>query len=157
MDIEELKKIPKDAIEAFGLEAQIDQTIEECAELIHALNKVKRYPAQSARVIDVRGEIADVEIMCEQMRAVFDDERSDYSVDSIKASKLVNLAEMISWHFGRQCNELLEGTAEKFDIPNGELVKLDVSDAVGEVTLTASAEQCVNTVDRRIGFERDDR
>ena len=54
-------------LEHYGLPAQIDQTQEECAELIVALNKWKRTNGK----IDLRivaAELADVSIMIEQMK-----------------------------------------------------------------------------------------
>lgn len=52
----------------YGLEAQLDQTIEECAELILAIRKYKR------NCVDVKvrdnfvEEIADVSIMIKQLK-----------------------------------------------------------------------------------------
>jgi NTP pyrophosphatase (non-canonical NTP hydrolase) len=64
------------ALDKWGLDAQCDQTVEECAELIVALHKqVKRSPKPDT-LDDVIGEIADVEMMLAQMRLAFgiDDE-----------------------------------------------------------------------------------
>ena len=59
------------ALDKWGADAQTDQTIEECAELIVALNKhVKRTP-QDGTLDNVMDEIADVEMMLAQMRLVF--------------------------------------------------------------------------------------
>lgn len=64
----------------YGLEAQSRQTMEECAELIQALNKYLRnvtggQPAQEHNrdklISDVAEEIADVSIMLEQMKFLF--------------------------------------------------------------------------------------
>lgn len=41
----EIKKIA----EHYGLSAQLDQTVEECAELIQAINKYKRKPEDSTK------------------------------------------------------------------------------------------------------------
>ena len=80
------------ALNQWGLNAQIDQAIEECAELIVALNKhVKRTPKPEAddqrslrsetreqrpprsETLDhVLDEIADVEMMLAQLRIAFD-------------------------------------------------------------------------------------
>ena len=50
------------ALDRWGLDAQVDQTVEECAELIVALQKhVKRTP-QPGTFDAVTDEIADVEI-----------------------------------------------------------------------------------------------
>jgi len=59
------------ALDRWGLDAQCDQTVEECSELIVALHKhVKRRPKPGTRdgVLD---EIADVEMMLAQMRLAF--------------------------------------------------------------------------------------
>ena len=61
-------KIMKTAIEQWGLNAQAGQTVEECAELIVALQKhINRTP--NADTLDnILDEIADVEMMLAQMR-----------------------------------------------------------------------------------------
>ena len=59
------------ALDQWGLNAQVGQTVEECAELIVALQKhVNRNPTPDTleNIID---EITDVEIMLAQMRLVF--------------------------------------------------------------------------------------
>ena len=56
------------ALDKWGLAAQVGQTVEECAELIVALQKyINRAPKADAleNIID---EIADVEMMLAQMR-----------------------------------------------------------------------------------------
>ena len=63
-EIEAMQK----ALDQWGLEAQIGQAIEECAELIVALQKyVNRTPQMDGteRILD---EIADVEMMLAQIR-----------------------------------------------------------------------------------------
>jgi len=56
------------ALEKWGLDAQCDQCVEECAELIVVLQKyVKRSP-KTATIEEVIDEIADVEMMLAQMR-----------------------------------------------------------------------------------------
>jgi len=60
------RKLYKEAVKTFGHASQIDMMIEECAELIFAIQKHKR-----VLPCDVPGEIADVEIMCAQMRIIF--------------------------------------------------------------------------------------
>jgi NTP pyrophosphatase (non-canonical NTP hydrolase) len=56
------------ALAHYGSRAQIDQTIEECAELIVALRHLMRGRAKEAQVIE---ELADVQIMLEQMFLLF--------------------------------------------------------------------------------------
>ena len=67
------KQICKDALEQFGLEKQIDMCIEECAELQNALLKFRR---GRAKLEDVQTEIADVQIMCEQMSIAFGEKQT---------------------------------------------------------------------------------
>jgi NTP pyrophosphatase (non-canonical NTP hydrolase) len=64
--------VMRTALDKWGLDAQCDQTVEECAELIVALHKqVKRTPKPDS-LDDVIDEIADVEMMLGQMRVAFD-------------------------------------------------------------------------------------
>ena len=58
------------ALDHWGLNAQVGQTIEECAELIVALQKyINRTPNPDA-IDNITDEIADVEMMLAQMRLV---------------------------------------------------------------------------------------
>lgn len=76
-----LKKI----ITVYGQQAQVDMIIEECAEVIQALQKYKRAIANHAgediqlqnRLDNVHEELADLSIMVEQGRLIFDPERID--------------------------------------------------------------------------------
>lgn len=52
----------------YGVEEQERQCMEECAELIQALNKHHRKRCDKSAVVE---EIADVMIMCEQMALSF--------------------------------------------------------------------------------------
>ena len=66
------------AVEKFGEMDQIDQAIEEMAELTVALNKYKRcvkhgHGAPDAVMEDVQVERADVEIMLNQLAVIFGD------------------------------------------------------------------------------------
>ena len=65
-------KLYKKAVEKWGVEAQVDMVVEECAELILAIQKVKRKlgKAPAKKLLDVAYEIADVEIMLEQMKTI---------------------------------------------------------------------------------------
>jgi NTP pyrophosphatase (non-canonical NTP hydrolase) len=56
------------AAEKWGLNAQCDQTIEECAELIVALGKHVKRSLGTDSLDKVLDEIADVEMMLAQMR-----------------------------------------------------------------------------------------
>lgn len=106
MDEKTKNKILKEALFTFGIDAQIDMAIEEMSELTKALCKYKRsakkYKGLQTHPLgvfdNVREEIADVEIMLEQMRLVFDtvlDARVDGAqsfIDRIKSEKLLRLA-----------------------------------------------------------------
>lgn len=76
------------AAQKWGAEAQIDQAIEECAELIVALRHARRGRCGAAEVAE---EIADVEIMMGQLRVVF----GSAAVDTAKQSKLDRLASLV--------------------------------------------------------------
>ena len=79
-------RILKQAIKQWGDQAQIDMMIEECAELIQALNKFRRGKENS--LANVHEELADVQIMLDQMRLIFVDE----SIRHYEHDKLVRLA-----------------------------------------------------------------
>lgn len=87
------KKIYKDAIATFGEEQQIEIMVEEAAELIFAIQKYKRYKRFKPLALEVAEELADVEIMCAQMRLLFPE------VSSIKKKKLGRLQELLAVNF----------------------------------------------------------
>jgi len=58
------------ALEQWGIEAQIGKTVEECAELIVALQKYVNRSPQPGTVDGILDEIADVEMMLAQMRYI---------------------------------------------------------------------------------------
>ena len=68
------------AIDTYGPAAQTNMIIEECAELIVALQKLEREPANAKRLNNVAAEIADVMIMCEQARLMFGCEQVNNAV-----------------------------------------------------------------------------
>lgn len=80
------KKLYKDAVSSFGHEAQINVAIKECASLISELQKHKL----GRRDCDVQQSIADMEIMCNQLRIIFP------GVNDIKKERLLRLQEMIN-------------------------------------------------------------
>ena len=72
-------------IDTYGTSSQVDMAIEECSELQKALLKHRRKPGEEAReaIID---EIADVEIMLNQLKLIFSctkdvSERVDYKIE----------------------------------------------------------------------------
>jgi len=74
------------AIKKWGEDAQINQAIEEAAELIVALRHVGR-----DRPTDIFGEIADVSIMLDQLKIIFGEEDSKKSRDK----KLLRLQQRV--------------------------------------------------------------
>jgi NTP pyrophosphatase (non-canonical NTP hydrolase) len=58
------------ALDQWGINAQVGQTVEECAELIVALQKYINRTPQPGMIENILDEIADVEMMLAQMRLV---------------------------------------------------------------------------------------
>ena len=83
MTQEEACKIFDKCIEARGKEAQSRQAMEECAELIQAINKCLRYPENKEAHENLIEEIGDVVIMIYQLKAMFDINDADV-FDSIQ-------------------------------------------------------------------------
>ena len=74
MTTEERRALLDRAITAYGAPAQMDMAVEEMAELTKALCKVKRVScAAEAKAVleDVVEEMADVQIMLDQLRIIF--------------------------------------------------------------------------------------
>ena len=84
----EEKGLYQKVIELWGVEAQIRQAIEECAEMITALCHKDRGKVHWE---DVAKEIADVEIMCSQLREIIGSE----IVDQCKKEQLACLEQEI--------------------------------------------------------------
>ncbi len=80
--------IYKEAVDKWGHNSQMNMLIEECAELIAAINRFRR---ERTDLIPLLEEIADVEIMLGQIRCIFDAEL----IDIAKRKKLTRLAERV--------------------------------------------------------------
>ena len=76
-------------LDKWGSDAQLTVVIEELSELIKEVCKMKR---NIGWVDHLAEEVADVEIMCEQLRYIF---AIDDEVDSWKESKLTRLADRL--------------------------------------------------------------
>lgn len=89
MNKEELYKL---AIETYGDEAQINQGIEEMAELIQAVNKFRcmRNPVTFDNIAE---EIADVEIMVDQYKQIYG--ITENEIILLKKRKLDRLAKRL--------------------------------------------------------------
>ena len=77
----------------YGTRPQLAQLQEECAELIVACSKVLRYGYSDQASEELTEELADVEIMCQQIRYLFG---CNKEVDSIKENKIRRKLERIS-------------------------------------------------------------
>ncbi len=75
------------ALEAWGKKSQINMMIEECGELITALQHFKR--GRKNAVLEVLEELADVEIVLEQMSIIFPRMSIEYQ-KNIKINRLEN-------------------------------------------------------------------
>ncbi len=81
--------ILKRALNKWGLRAQLEMLQEEATELALATRSVIRGKVDS--VEELAGEIADVEIMIEQMKIAFEDQSLRKQVGYIKRAKLRRL------------------------------------------------------------------
>ena len=82
---EERRALLDRAITTYGAPAQMDMAVEEMAELTKALCKIKRAQAGSevtAAIGNVIEEMADVQIMLDQLRIIF--HRSTEEVEEAK-------------------------------------------------------------------------
>lgn len=83
------KNLYKQAVEAFGTPAQIIIAMEECSELIKELSKTLR---GGCNVDNISEEIADVQIMIEQLKVIF---KNEESVNMWIVNKNCRIAELI--------------------------------------------------------------
>lgn len=80
----------EDIINHFGVNRQSRQAMEECGELIQAINKMLRYPDDEVKRIELIEEISDVLIMITQLKIIFDIEQSEIRrMMNYKKSRLV--------------------------------------------------------------------
>lgn len=81
------KSILHQAILKYGPTSQTEMIVEECSELIKAIQKDKRNPSPQTK-LELAGELADVEIMMYQARVIF---CLDNQIDEIKKEKIERL------------------------------------------------------------------
>ncbi|NIQ96830.1 MAG: antitoxin [Desulfuromonadales bacterium] len=81
------EEIYRATIEKWGEEAQYDQAIEECAELITALKHFKRNRVGRREIVS---ELADLSLMIGQLTWMFGEEEVRKTVD-VKLAKLEKL------------------------------------------------------------------
>lgn len=83
----DIKHTFNQSIIKYGEEPQCRQAMEECAELIQAINKCIRYPDRKDCHNNLIEEIADVEIMLYQLKVMFnidDDQVFAFKVQKAK-------------------------------------------------------------------------
>jgi NTP pyrophosphatase (non-canonical NTP hydrolase) len=94
MNLSERKQLYKKAIQKWGLPAQLGMLMEECAELIKATHKVLRNNSRSAW-LGLAEELADVEIMIEQIKTQTDSKYISVRVKKFKHEKLLRLKKLL--------------------------------------------------------------
>lgn len=82
-----MEDLYKRVIKKFGKENQIERLLEELNELGLAIHKYKRYNCSDVKKMLVCSELADVEILIEQMKLIFPKE----IIEKEKAFKLNRL------------------------------------------------------------------
>jgi NTP pyrophosphatase (non-canonical NTP hydrolase) len=85
---EDLELIYRATLARWGEEAQYDQAVEECAELIAALKHYKRQRIGAPQLIE---ELADVTLMIGQLTWMFGPEQVDQAI----AAKLAKLQQLL--------------------------------------------------------------
>ena len=86
-----MREIVEAAVNKYGYRNQVLKAIEELAELQRALARYSANWMGNEEADDVHEEIADVEIMLNQLRLMFDPNE----IDDWKDSKLERLARMV--------------------------------------------------------------
>lgn len=82
-----IKSYYQKAIDLWGEESQVKQAVEELSELVVAINHNERGRCTYRSVLE---EVADVEILIEQMKSIFIDSREEYNF-TFKDSKLLTM------------------------------------------------------------------
>ena len=72
-------KILKKSLKTYGVEKTILVCMEELSELIQAISKVERYPDEEIRKYNLVEEIADVNIIVEYLKIIYDINNEDIS------------------------------------------------------------------------------
>ncbi len=82
-------KLTRLALKAWGVESQLDMVIEECAELIDAIQKWRRKRVDSLKVLE---EGVDVELCVEQLKLILN---APALWENIKKDKLERLQKLL--------------------------------------------------------------
>jgi len=81
----------KEAIDKWGKDKQLDMAIEELSELMKAIVKYRRHNWNSVWRIKVLEEVADVELMCEQIVMLLGKDVEYQRIFKNKVENLVNI------------------------------------------------------------------
>ncbi|CAB1061189.1 hypothetical protein D1BOALGB6SA_5962 [Olavius sp. associated proteobacterium Delta 1] len=96
MNLRQRKILYKKAVRKWGLITQLGMLMEEAAELIKATHKVIRsWNKDYSKWNDLAEEIADVEIMIEQIKSVTDWNNLENKVEAFKEKKLLRLKDLV--------------------------------------------------------------
>ena len=96
MKLPDRKMLYRRAIDKWGLPLQFGMLMEECAELIQATNKVMRKGTEDEKAIsNLAEEMADVEIMIEQLKKSVDWMFLEEQVNIAKEKKLERLRSLL--------------------------------------------------------------
>ena len=82
------------AIAKWGAEKQLDMGIEELSELTKAIVKYRRHNWNAVWRIKTLEEVADVELMCQQLRMMLAHDEAEYV--RIKLAKIANMEAIIN-------------------------------------------------------------
>jgi len=85
----DIKFLAQKAWDLWGTDAQLNMVIEECAELIDAIQKWRRNRIDSVKVLE---EVVDVELMLEQMKVILG---MPMLFENIKKNKLEQLEKLL--------------------------------------------------------------
>ena len=100
MDRLKIKKIYRELWTTYGIQAQLNMLMEECAELIQSVNKIIRYYDFESKDIksndfdnnkywnNLAEEMADVEILIDQFKVMAYQHNLQQKINSIKIIKL---------------------------------------------------------------------
>ena len=83
----------KNAIEKWGKDKQLDMAIEELSELMKAIVKYRRHGYVPVWRIKVLEEVADVELMCQQIVMLLSKEAEYTRIFNNKVENLENIIE----------------------------------------------------------------
>jgi NTP pyrophosphatase (non-canonical NTP hydrolase) len=90
MEMRNLTRIYQATLAKWGEEAQYDQAVEECAELIASLKHFKRQKVEADTIIN---ELADVTLMVGQLTWMFGPDRVEAAITA-KLAKLQALLDL---------------------------------------------------------------